>query len=200
MKTIGEFLKTTALGGFFILLPILLFALLLEEILQLVVGLATPLADLVFSKRVLDAIGTPLLLAVLVLIVASFALGLMARSARVRRYGRWLESRTAARVPLYRVLKGLGARLAEMEQGSLFRPAMLVSADGVREFAYLIEEHADGHATIMLPMAPSPLSGRVKIVHREQIQPIDASLGDLTRVLSHWGVGAEELLRGPRRT
>ena len=38
-----EFLKTTALGGFFVLLPVLLIYLLLDEALELVVALATPI-------------------------------------------------------------------------------------------------------------------------------------------------------------
>ena len=41
-----EFLKTTALGGFLVLLPILLLYLMLSEAFELVVARATPLADL----------------------------------------------------------------------------------------------------------------------------------------------------------
>lgn len=46
MKNIASFVKLTALGGLLVLLPILLLILLLMEIVQLVVGLATPIADL----------------------------------------------------------------------------------------------------------------------------------------------------------
>jgi uncharacterized membrane protein len=199
MKSIGEFLKTTALGGFFILLPFLLLVLMLDEVVGLVIALATPVAELVFPQRLLKVVNSPLLFALLVLLVMSFALGVIARSSRARRFGAWLQARTLDRVPLYRVLKGLGARLGEIEKGTLFRPTMLLCADGSREFAYLIEEHADGQATILLPRAPTPLSGRVKIVMRAQLQPLDASLGDLTRVLSHWGAGAEALLKSERK-
>ena len=199
MKAIGEFLKTTALGGFFVLLPILLLVLMLDEIGDLVIGLALPVAEFVLPKRVLDAVQMPLLFALIVLFAVSFLLGIAARSDWARRFGRWLEARTLARLSLYRVLKGLGTRLGEIEKGALFRPAVLRSEDGGREFAYLIEEHADGYATIMLPRAPSPLSGRVRIVPRSQLQPLQASLGDVTRVLSHWGAGAEALLKSERK-
>ena len=46
MKNLLSFLKLAALGGLLVLLPILLFILLLMEIVQMVVGLATPIADL----------------------------------------------------------------------------------------------------------------------------------------------------------
>jgi uncharacterized membrane protein len=50
MKNLLTFFKLTALGGLLVLLPVLLFILLLTEIVQMVVGLATPIADL-FSRR-----------------------------------------------------------------------------------------------------------------------------------------------------
>ena len=46
MKNLLEFLKTTAMGGLFVLLPVLLLYLLLSEALDLIVALATPIADL----------------------------------------------------------------------------------------------------------------------------------------------------------
>ena len=43
MKKLMEFFKTTAMGGLFVLLPILLLYLLLGEALGMIVALATPL-------------------------------------------------------------------------------------------------------------------------------------------------------------
>lgn len=195
MKRLMEFLKTTVIGGFFILFPLLLFELMIVEVFELVVALSAPLADLV-PKALVEAMNAPVAVALAVIVLASLMLGLAARSEAGRRLGRWIERNTLGRLALYGVLKGLAARLVEIGEGSTFKPAMLVSADGQREFAYLIEEHDDGQVTIMLPWAPTPLSGSVKIVRKEQIELLDATLGDVTRVLSHWGVGAKSLL-GP---
>ena len=197
MKGIGEFLKTTVIGGLFILLPLLLLELMLVEIFQLVVALATPIADL-FPKAWIEAIDAPEQVAVILILLASFVLGLVAKSGMGRRFGGFIERNTVGRIPLYGVLKGLAARLIEIGEGSAFKPAMLVSPDGHREFSYLIEDHGDGNATVMLPWAPTPLSGSVKIVPMKQVELLDASLGDLTRVLSHWGVGARELIKRAR--
>ena len=46
MKTIIEFLKTCLVGGLFVLLPLLLFYLLFSELMDIIVALATPIADL----------------------------------------------------------------------------------------------------------------------------------------------------------
>ena len=45
MKNLMEFFKTSLLGGLFVLLPLLLLYLLLAELLELVVALATPIAE-----------------------------------------------------------------------------------------------------------------------------------------------------------
>lgn len=37
-------------------------------------------------------------------------------------------------------------------------------------------------------------AGSVKIISRKRIEMLDASLGDTSRVLSHWGMGAGELM------
>jgi hypothetical protein len=55
MRKLSVFLKTTALGGLFVLLPVLLLFLLLKEILELAIALATPIADL-FPKGIFDQI------------------------------------------------------------------------------------------------------------------------------------------------
>lgn len=198
MKTISEFLKTTAIGGLVILLPLLLFELILVETVQLVVALAMPITDLIPTPWI-EAANAPVLVAVFLIFLASFALGLVARSHTGRRFGAWIERTTIGRIPLYGVLKGLAARLIEIGEGGTFKPALLVSADGQREFAYLIEEHGDGNATIMVPRAPTPLSGSVRMVPMAQLEILNASLGDLTRVLSHWGVGAHDLIGRARR-
>jgi uncharacterized membrane protein len=74
----------------------------------------------------------------------------------------------------------------------------LVSADGQRQIAYLVEEHGDGQVNVMLPRAPTPLSGSVRIVRREQVELLNVRLTEVTRVLSHWGVGARDMLHQAR--
>ena len=46
----------------------------------------------------------------------------------------------------------------------------------------------------MLPKAPTPLSGVVRIVRQEQVELLNVKLADVTRVLGQWGVGARDML------
>ena len=159
MERLIDFLKTTALGGFLVLLPILLLYLMLGEAFELVVALATPITDL-FPPGTFDKVSFPVLLALLLILGVSFALGPAARSELGGRLGRRAERRTLDRVPLYRTVKGFAAGFADIGGGEGFKPALLVSADGQRQIAYLIEEHGDGQVTVMLPRAPTHCPGR----------------------------------------
>ena len=71
---------------------------------------------------------------------------------------------------------------------------MLTSSHGERELVYVIEDDGDGPLTVLLPWAPTAFNGPVKIVDRKRIETLDANLGDVSRVLSHWGVGVRDLL------
>ena len=97
MKKFTDFLKTSLIGGLFVLLPLILFYLLLAEMLEFVVALATPIADL-FPKGTFDRINTPVLIALLLIVGASFIFGLALRSMTLKRLGLWIEQAVLSRL------------------------------------------------------------------------------------------------------
>ena len=193
MKQLTAFLKTTVMGGLFVLLPILLFYLLLAELLEVMVALATPIAEL-FPKGTFERIHAPVLVAVVLIIGVSFLLGLALRSMTLRRVGLWTERSILDRLPLYGAVKRLSRGLGGAKADAAFRTAVLDSADGEREIVYVIEDHGDGQLTVLVPWAPASFAGSVKIIGSDRIEMLDASLGNVSRALSHWGVGVCELL------
>jgi hypothetical protein len=45
-----------------------------------------------------------------------------------------------------------------------------------------------------VPWSPTAFAGSIKIVDEDQVELMDANLGDVSRALSYWGVGVRELL------
>jgi len=193
VKQIGEFLKTTALGGLFVVLPVLLLYMLLGEMLNLVIGLATPIADL-FPKGTFDELTAPLPVAVILLLGVSFVIGLALRVEIGRNLGGWIERKVFDRLPVYGALKSLTKAFGEAGEGGAFRPALLAGSDGIHELVYVVEDHGDGLLTILVPWAPTAFSGFVKIVRKDRVEMLDTNLGEASRVLSQWGVGIRDLL------
>jgi len=193
MKQLMEFLKTTAMGGLFVLLPILLLYLLLGEALGLIVALATPIADL-FPEGTFGKVEFPVILGLILILGVSFVIGIGLRAEIGRRMGGWIERTVLDRLPAYNALKSLTTGFAEAGKEGAFRAAVLISADGDRELAYVIEDDGEDHLTVLLPRAPAAFAGAVKIVDRKRVELLDANIGDVSKVLSHWGVGTSGLL------
>ncbi len=194
MKNVMEFLKTTLMGGFLILLPLLLLEMVLEELFETVVVLARPLAD--FLPGALgEADETSVATAVSLILLISFLLGLVGRSETGRRLGGWIERHTLERFPPYRVLKGLAACIVDFGESTQFQPALYENTGGERIICYLVEAHDDGWTTILEPWAPTPMAGSVRIVPSERVVLLDAKFGRVTEVLTHWGIGSRQLRR-----
>jgi uncharacterized membrane protein len=194
MKQITEFFKTVILGGLFVLLPLLLVYLLLDEMFELVVALATPIADL-FPKDTFEKINTPVLLGVMLILGASFVFGLALRSLTLRRIGLWIENKVLGRLLFYTAVKNLSSGLLGAKDSTAFRPAVAKSEDGQKEIVYVIEDQGDGNLSVLVPWAPASFAGSVKVMARERIEMLDASLDETSAVLARWGVGVGELLR-----
>ena len=193
MGRLMDFLKTTAMGGLFVLLPVLLLYLIIAEALDLIVVLATPIADL-FPKATFDRINYPVLLGLILILAVSFLIGLALRSLTGRRIKDWIERKALGRLPAYGALKNLTTAFAEAKEKDKFRPALLDSGAGQKEIVYVIEDHGDGQLTVLVPWSPTAFAGSIKIVEEELVELMDANLGDVSRALSYWGVSLRELL------
>lgn len=196
MKAIFEFIKTCLLGGMFVLLPLLIFYLLFSELIEVIVALATPIAGL-FPDGTFAKLSDPMFVAIPLLLVTSFVFGLALRSRTLTRAGNWIERTTLMRLPLYNAVKRLSQGLTGAGTGRAFKSGLLHGKDGTAELVYIIEEHADGKLTLLLPLAPAGFTGAVKIVPGEQVTRLNANVGEASEVIAHWGVGMSDLLKSP---
>ena len=181
------------MGGLFVLLPILLLYLLLAEALDLIVALATPIADL-FPEGTFGKVEFPVIFGLVLTLGLSFVIGLGLRAKIARRSGRWFERTVLDRLPADNALKSLTTGFAEAGKAGAFKAAVLTSSDGDRELVYVIEDLGDEDLTVLVPWAPAAFAGPIKIVDRDRIKFLEANLGDVSRALGQWGVGVRELL------
>jgi len=197
MKNVLEFVKTCLLGGLFVLLPLLIFYMLLNELVEVVVALATPIADL-FPEHTFDLLGDPLIIAIVLLVATSFFFGLALRSAILTRVGAWIERASLEKLPMYKAVKQLTKGLVGAEGDNVFSSGLFRAEDGSQELVYIVEDLGEGKLTVIAPTAPAGFSGRVKIVDQDRVIELKASVGDASRVLAHWGFGMSDILE-PKR-
>ncbi|MCL1092192.1 hypothetical protein [Shewanella kaireitica] len=204
MKNAVDLIKASLFGGFLVVLPLLLLYLMADEMIELLIGLSSPIVQLLPSS-VMGLEDHPFSLALLTLALTSLLFGIFLKSAFMSQFFRYIERSTIGRLALYRSIKQLASGIfcdknSVNENGEYnggFRAAMLKNQDGSHQFAYLIEQD-DDYSCVLIPHAPAGFAGPLKLVPNEKVTLLDASIGDVSAVLSQWGNGALALT--PRRT
>jgi uncharacterized membrane protein len=115
-----NFLKNALFRGLLILIPAIFLYLALRELLQLLVQMATPLADLLFPDATFGNEMEMDVVAFLLIVGAAILLGLLGILKPARDMGNWLEDKTLNRLPMYRMLKSFTAAFLDLEdEGTL---------------------------------------------------------------------------------
>jgi uncharacterized membrane protein len=199
MKTIVGYIKSTIVGGFFILLPLLLLWAVLSQAFAIALKIAAPIAYLLSKNIYTDAVRQKDFLAVLLLLGSSFFCGVLLRVSLIRRAMRAVESYTLDRVPGYTLLRNVVSEAVRPGSPGSFRPGMLLVSQGIQRPVYVIEDHGDGNLTVFLPAAPAAFSGTVHIASRDNVAFLDVPLGEFVKSIVQCGVGQANLLKKTAR-
>jgi uncharacterized membrane protein len=189
-----NFLKSTLLGGLFVILPLMLLWMGLKEIGGLLAVMAAPIADILadlFPAEYFENLTAPGVVAFFLIVAVSFVLGLAARSKWLGNIGRAIENSVLYKVPMYRMLKVMSSTLIDTGSTDV-DPALLRDGSGGGDPCYVIEKHEDGRATILLPWSPASFAGNIKVVQLSDLEILTCSLDEYSRSLSQIGVGIEE--------
>ncbi len=192
MKSFVQFVAKTLSGGFFVVLPMILLYLLMGELFDAAIALGTPVADLLPAGAFGNA-DTKSVVAVLLLLLVCFLTGLALQTQRGKRMLAWLEAKILEPIPGYRVLRDLSKGIGGDDRTSFFQPAILNGPGGIRTPVMIVEEHAGGDYSVLIPIAPTPAMGTVQVAPREMIQKADLPVSEALECFWHWGVGTEKL-------
>lgn len=193
MKRIFGFLGSRLVGGFLILLPVLLTYLLLGQMFDGLLVLTTPVAD-VIPETLFTDIWIHRFVAAAVLVVCCLLAGLAMGTMIGKSLGDWVENRVLLGFPPYRVIRNLSRSLSEREGPSRLRPALILEADDKRTPAFIVEEHASGDFTLFVPLAPTATVGTLYVVGPSRVQLLDASMKEVIGAVMNWGSGIEAVL------
>ena len=196
MRNLASFVKTTVVGGFFVVVPVVLAFLIVDETLELVVVIADPIADL-FPIEGLEPETEKTLVGILLIVLISFLTGLATRTEIGARFGGWVEGLVLERLPGYKLFKSVSRRFAGDERDARFLPAVVTTPFGTRMLAFIVEEHENGDMTVFIPSAPTPAVGAIHIVGKEQVRKLDVPITSVATCFWEFGMGAGQLLASP---
>ena len=187
-----KFLKDSLLIGLYVLLPILLLWIGIREIGGLLVQMATPIADLIGSKYFEDLLA-PGAIAIILIVVTSILIGILARLGFMAAVGNRLETAILNHVPMYQMLKVICGALVRSDESSV-SPALVSDGEGGGEPCYVMEDHGNGLATVLLPWSPASFAGSIRVVPASRLTYLDCTIDEYSRSISLMGVGVAECM------
>jgi len=198
MSRIKNFLLTTFLGGFVVLLPLAIFIFLIKLVLGLVEGLLAPLTRLIkneFNLPVPEYLVSFIALAIV--IVMCFMIGLTIKTQMGRRSFLHLERTYLLRLPLYGKIKETVQQFTGAKKMP-FSDVVLVDAfgNGTRMTGFITDEHKSGNFTVFVPTGPNPTNGFIFHVKADQIERLDSETktDDALRTIIGVGVGSSRIM------
>jgi uncharacterized membrane protein len=193
MRYLWDVVKTTLIGGLLIVLPAYVAVLLLAKALAGLVALLRPLAaQLPVGVEYREAV------ALAIVLVACFAVGLLARTGPGRRGLEAFQQRIFAKIPGYNALRSVAKRMSGQADDSQLQPALVEIEDALAP-AFIIEEAKDGRLVVLVPSVPTPAAGSLLIIERSRVHPVDVPFGSVIKVITQWGAGAGALVAAAPR-
>jgi uncharacterized membrane protein len=130
-----------------------------------------------------------------VLVLISFAAGIVARTAIGGRLSRWSEASLLGRLPHYQLIKSMAEGLAHIEGSSGLKPALVSIEDGW-QIGYLLEKLENDWVAVFLPQAPTPMSGNIMYFPISRVRTLDITMVQAMSIVKAIGVGSGAALRG----
>jgi len=193
MKTLIDFLRMTLVGGLLVVLPIWVSLLLLIKAIKSALVVLHPIAKLLPQSLV-----HPNVIALCLLVMICFGVGLLIRTRAGVRFGDWLEHHFLGRIPGFSIVHGMIRQLAGAKDEQSFEPA-LVEIEEALVPAFIIEKHADGQFTVFVSSSPTPMAGAIYILQPERVHPVDVPLRKAMVCVTKWGSGAAEMRNAIRQ-
>ncbi len=200
MNRLKEFVKSTVVGGLLVILPLAISFFILTWVFGLVQEAISPLKTIVMQKSPLQGVVADIL-AVALLIVVCFSVGVLVRT----RLGKWLysvlESNVFLKVPGYSLIKETVYQFLGKKKSPFSSVALVQIFDNETLLsAFITDEHADGTCTVFVPTGPNPTSGNIYHLPKDRVHPVDVSIEDAMRSIISCGAGSSILIEKKNKT
>lgn len=187
-----SFVKSTVVGGVFVLAPLVLLSIVIGHAVQLAFEVVSPLMAWLPVKSVSSA-SLALLVGIGVVVLICFVAGLVARTAVSRWLVGSLEQVILSFVPSYGLMKSMGKGWVG-DDGDDPHPSVLVRLDDALQIGFAMDTLPDGRRVVFVPDVPTPWSGTLVIVDADRVEPLALSTKQTIDCLRKLGANASQVL------
>lgn len=194
MNRFFRLIRTTVIGGFVFLVPVVFVIILGEKAIDILRKIAAPIVNRLGLESTILGFGTANVVTVLVIILLCFLAGLIARSAFGSRIYAFIDDKLIAIIPQYAFVKSMTPGGTETDFEAALKP-VLVTLDDSAMIAFVSDQTAGEAVTVFVPGAPNPWSGSILHVEASRVQPLDVPFSEVVRCLRVVGRGSSKLFK-----
>jgi uncharacterized membrane protein len=194
MRALGEFIRTTLIGGILFLLPIVVLIVVLGKAQNIAGRIVAPVAQRMPVPSV-ERVAVAKIMAIVAIALFCFLAGLFARTRLAKRSVGWLERGLLSKVPGYDLFKSISESMVGSEAEHA-QEVVLVRAEEAWQIGFLMERVENDHYAVFVPGAPSIWSGSVYFMTEERFQRVPISRAEAMKCLGQLGEGTNKLLAG----
>jgi len=194
MKKLKNFFKTTILGGFIVVLPVMLTFIFLRWLFNFITGLIQPLTRILVEKSHMQKFIADILV-IIVLIGIFFAIGLIIKTRLGVFIHSIIEKRILKVAPGYSLFRETIKQFLGQERAPFSSVALVrVFENSTMMTAFITDEHPDGSYTVYIPSGLNPTTGLIYHLQKEFVHPVDVSVESTMRSIISCGAGSKSLI------
>lgn len=189
-----QFIRTTLIGGFLFLIPLVFVVLLVGKSFEIVKVVATPLSKFIPPDAVPGMAPVALLTSV-IMIILCFLVGLLARGGWAQRFYAKLDDLLLQIIPGYVWAKGMTSDLSDEDAETVPKP-VLVKFDDQSQIGFEVDRTESNLVAVYIPSAPNAREGAVTFVEASRIETLTVGLATLAKSYKSMGRGSAAMLHG----
>jgi uncharacterized membrane protein len=191
-----NFVKSTIVGGIFVLVPVVLLSIAIGEAVKLAYTTLHPLVEMLPLTSV-STVSLAFLLGIVAVVLCCFFAGLVARTAISQYFVGRIEGLILTFVPGYGLMKSMGQGWVGANAKDAHQPT-LVRLDDAWQLGFVMDTLPDGRQVVFLPDTPTPWSGTLLIVNADRLEPVPLTTKQTIECLRRLGANARNLWEAPR--
>ncbi|MFT7223803.1 MAG: putative membrane protein [Cellvibrionaceae bacterium] len=198
MKRLKKFFITTVIGGLIVILPITILVKFFIWLLEWLAQLIAPITSILFAATQIN-VYLAQVLSFLIVLLTCFFVGITVKTA----WGKWvhesLEYWFLSRLPGYKLLSELFAKLKPEGKQKFSKPVLVrLTTEQNELFGFIMDEYGNDRYAVFIPTSPSPMNGFVVQVGMENIRFVNVSVETMMKSVLACGVGSSNIVNQVR--
>lgn len=194
MTKIRNFIFNIFIGGFIVLLPIIIIFHIAQWLFNIFEQNTQPLTKYMTGTFSLSEPMAMMFSLVTVFIVFS-VIGMIVRTQMGGSLYAFVENVTLNKIPGYITIKDIIAQITGKQKG-LFRKVVLVKLSNteISLTGFIVDELSENHSTVFIPCGPNPTTGFIVHVNNEAISVMDISVETAMKSVISCGSGSSQFV------